>query len=947
METQSFLRSVLGTDGLYCILGLKVKEPNLVRKQKFFPTIEQAVEAAEALDDQKFNAYFALATFEEGGGRKAEDAIEMRSLFIDLDCGPGKDYTDQPSALRALRDFVKTLNLPKPLMVSSGYGIHAYWPLTKPVPVNEWKPVAQALKRTCVKNDLFIDPAVPADVARVLRVPGTHNYKNGGRAKVEVLGTGAADKHPLSYYADVFGAEEPEPEVGKKLFDNVTMGVEDDPVMQRLKQSRKNSFKLILQKTMEGRGCEHIRQMVLDQAGTEEPIWRGGLSIAAFCEDGEKAAHIISHEHPEYDADETVRKMQVIKGPYTCEKFNDLRPGVCANCPLFEKIRSPIVLGADFAEAETEEVVAEDGEVKVVYKDGTPDLPRGYKLGAGGTINKTEKDEEGKTVHVPIYLNKFYYTARVVDPEAGECIVGRLHLPNDGVREFTVPLVAATSKEELRKALSKHGLTVSSKGWDNIMAYTQAWIEKLQEEDTADTARTQFGWSDDSFTSYVIGDREIFADRVEYNPPSSKTSYMFPYLKKKGTLEGWVEQAKFFDRDGLEPYQFVICQALAAPLMRLTPVHAAIFDFYSDGSGHGKTTTQNFAATIYGEPGQLVMGAKDTLNSRLNRMELMKDVNIQMDEFTEFPAEDTSDLIYGITSGRQKARMASGSNEERFRGQPWSTTVTSSSNYSMLAKVYASKSNPQAEVQRVLRYHVQPHNFTDKNETDVFSKGVGEHQGHAIEVFVQLMMSDMVMVRALLDNVQRKIDTACGLTMQNRFWSVQAAVTITALVLAREAGLLSYDVKKLMHWTIELISANRRASLEAQSTIESIITEYVAEHYGEMLWIKGSQGDGTDNGNGLDNLVVPDMLPRGKLMGRYETDTKLLYLVLTPFKKWCTKRRLNADSAIKEAVAKFSGRRTKMRICRGTKLRLPSVDVLELDCSNLDLGVTNGGSEGR
>lgn len=943
METLSFMKSVLGTDGRYCILGLSEGK----RRQKFFTTIAEAIKGATSLDNGGVNAYFALATFEEGGSRKADDAIEMRSLFLDLDCGPGKDYTDQGAALRDLRDFVKALSLPRPIMVSSGYGIHAYWPLTQPVPVADWKPVALALKRTCVERDLFIDPAVPADVARVLRVPGTHNYKNGGCAKVEVLGTGASDPKPLSYYADVFGADKPAPEAGKKLFDNVTMGAEDDPIMQRLRQSRKNSFKLILKKTMQGRGCEQIRQMVVDQAGTEEPMWRGGLSIAAFCEDSEKAAHVISHEHPEYDPDETLRKMEAIKGPYTCERFDSLRSGICNNCPLREKIKSPIVLGAELAEAEKEEVLDEAGEPKVVYKDGTPELPRGYRVGQGGNITKQEKDEDGNPVDKLVYLNKFYYTARVVDPELGECIVGRLHLPNDGVREFTVPLVAATSKEELRKALSKHGLTVSFKGWDDIMAYTQAWIEKLQEDDAADTARTQFGWSDDTFKSYVLGDREIFADRVEYNPPSSKTSYMFPYLRKKGTLEGWIDQAEFYNRDGLEPYQFVLCQALAAPLMRLTPVHAAIFDFYSDGSGHGKSTTQNFASTIYGEPSSLVIGPKDTLNMRLNRMELMKDVNIQMDEFTEFPAEDTSDLIYGVTSGRQKGRMASGSNEERFRGQPWSTTVTSSSNYSMLSKVYASKSNPQAEVQRVLRYHVQPHNFTDKNETDVFAKGVGEHQGHAVEVFVQLVMSDITMVKALLDNVQRKIDTACGLTMQNRFWSVQAAVTITALVLAREAGLLNYDVKKLMHWVIELISANRRAALEAQSTIESVITEYVTEHYGEVLWIKNAQGDGLDNGNGLDNLVVPDMLPRGKLVARYETDTKLLYLVLTPFKKWCTKRRLNQDSALKEAVAKFRGRRTKMRICRGTKLKLPSVDVLELDCSNLDLGVKDGGSEGR
>jgi hypothetical protein len=330
-------------------------------------------------------------------------------------------------------------------------------------------------------------------------------------------------------------------------------------------------------------------------------------------------------------------------------------------------------------------------------------------------------------------------------------------------------------------------------------------------------------------------------------------------------------------------------------------------------------------------------------------MELMKDVNVQFDEFTEFPAEDTSDLIYGLTDGRQKARMSAGSNDERFRGEPWANTVTSSSNYSMLAKVYAMKSNPRAEVQRVLRYHVQPHNFTDKNETDVFALEVGQHQGHAIEVFVQHILKDVGTARELLDTIQRKLDKACNLTMKNRLWSVQGAVTITALILARDAGLVNYDVKNLFAWTVNLIEENKRNAMESVAPIESIITEFVTEHYGEMLWIKGSDnGASGENGNGLDNLVVPEMSPRVRLVGRYETDTKMLFLVVRPFKTWCTKRRLNYDSVIKEAYAKFGGGKKKMRISRGTKLNLPAVDVIELDCKKIELEeVVSGGPERR
>jgi hypothetical protein len=947
METLTFMQTVLGTRGQYCIFA--VKDGN--RKQKFYSTVEAAWRAAQNFDTNGYDAYYGLATFDDEGRRRADNAVEMGALFLDLDCGPSKDYPDQISALKALRTFVEEAALPKPIMVSSGYGVHVYWPLTAPVPVAQWKPVATALKRLCVASDLLIDPAVPADAARVLRLPGTHNRKNGNTARVEVIGKPAVSKYPLSYFAELLKVPAATmPAVSAGLFDNVKLRLEDDPVMQRLMNNRSWSFKKIVTRSMKGTGCDQLRQIIEDQAAVEEPLWRASLSIAKFCSDGEKGAHAISRQHPDYDPEETEAKLDGIKGPYTCERFDDLCAGICERCPFWGKIKSPIQLGAEIEEAETEVVEDDAGEPTVVYRDTGGNIPRypfPYKRGKSGGVYKDEKDEDGNIEPILVYMYDFYYIRRVVDPEAGECVVARLHLPRDGVREFIVPLSVATSKEEIRKCLSKEGLTVSSKKWDSIMAYTQTWIEQLQESSEADTARTQFGWSDDTMTSYVLGDREIFADRIEYNPPSSKTAFLFPSLRKKGTLEGWVQQAKFYDRAGLEPYQYVVCHALAAPLMRLTPVHAAIFDFYSDGSGHGKSTTQKFALTIYGDPSTLIVGPKDTLNSRMNRMELMKDVNLQFDEFTEFPADQTSDLVYGITDGRQKARMSSGSNEERFRGQPWATTVTASSNYSMLSKVYATKSNPQAEVQRVLRYHVQPHNFTDKNETDVFAKAVGQHQGHAIEAFIQHLLLNMDTAKELLETVQRKLDTACGLTMQNRFWSVQGAVTITALILAREAGLLSYDVKKLFSWVVELIKANKHSATDAQAPIESIVTEFMAEHYGEVLWIKNNQHGGDMNDNGLDNLVVPEMQPRGKLAARYETDVKMLYIVLRPLKVWCTKRRFNYDSVIKEAIAKFNGAKKKIRISRGTKLNLPPVDVLQLDCSGLDLvEVKDGSSEG-
>jgi len=122
---------------------------------------------------------------------------DLKSFWIDLDCGESKavvnpktgrpdGYIDQPTALQELQKFCKLIGLPKPLLVNSGRGIHAYWPLTNPVSREEWEPVANRLNELCVLHNLYVDASV-FEIARVLRVPGTLNFKDNPPKPVELI----------------------------------------------------------------------------------------------------------------------------------------------------------------------------------------------------------------------------------------------------------------------------------------------------------------------------------------------------------------------------------------------------------------------------------------------------------------------------------------------------------------------------------------------------------------------------------------------------------------------------------------------------------------------------------------------------------------------------------------------------------------------------------------
>ena len=66
--------------------------------------------------------FFALGTFFDGSSRTAKNMQWMKSFFLDLDCGPEKEFPSQVVAIAELRTFCQNNSLPTPTLVNSGRG---------------------------------------------------------------------------------------------------------------------------------------------------------------------------------------------------------------------------------------------------------------------------------------------------------------------------------------------------------------------------------------------------------------------------------------------------------------------------------------------------------------------------------------------------------------------------------------------------------------------------------------------------------------------------------------------------------------------------------------------------------------------------------------------------------------------------------------------------------
>ena len=891
MLTNIFLQQVLPPTGQYCVVGLKEGKA----RQKLVGSIEELERLGNGLAKDGFDTYFALASYADPkGGRVNANAVSLKAFFIDIDCGTGKPYATQEDGLKALKTFIKTVGLPKPTIVNSGRGLHVYWALEEAMPKEQWKPYAEAFKLLCDIYNLKADPVVTADVARILRLPNTLSYKDiNNPTDVEIILTGPLVANAV--FKDLLKVPDTEPTEEADIFAGMKgkpfIPREMDALTMALMGNSQSRFKTILLKSLEGEGCPQIVNIYENQESIEEPLWRAGLSIANACVDNEKAIHIISKRHPDYSVQATERKANDTKGPYTCATFKKINPKLCQGCP--HSISSPIQLGKEIAEAEEESVVVEKEKATNELKEYTiPKYPYPFFRGkVGGVYVRSKNPETDEDEDTLVYAYDFYVVKRMHDPDKGECILLRLHLPKDGVREFIMPLTAVLSKDRFRDAIAEKGVAVLGKRQETLMAYITRWVEELQASSEAELARKQFGWLPDD-SGFILGDKEITATEIKYSPPTATTLELVPMFRQKGDFHIWKDVVNAYSRDHMEAKAFAFFMGFGNVLLKFTNLEGYLLSLKSQGSGSGKTTILHAIGSIYGHPKDSLMRVKDTYNQKLQRIGTFQNLPILFDEMTNMPADQKSNLTYDITEGRAKNRMRSQENAERINHTKWATGLITTSNRSLRDDLLSIKAFPEGELMRIMELHI----FNDPNDDPEWSRKhfnrLYENYGHAVFPYIQYIVNHLPEVITFIGTMQSKIEQAAEIKSHERYWSAMATIAIVGGIISKNLGLHNIDHKPVLKYIIQHIKDSRHQNKMLMLESSDFLGGFINRKFHETLTINGKK----DGKTGLETGPIRE--PKGALTIRYEPDTKLLFVVAKEYRAECAKMQLNVDESL-------------------------------------------------
>jgi hypothetical protein len=531
-----FLRAVWPSEGVYCIAVPFVipgsDPPKTVYSHKTFDDVSAAV--THVLNKRTHtDVYFSIHTLKQhqvwnpekenlktgemGSNevRVQRNAKAARAFFFDLDVGTTVDkYLSQLEAGLGLRRFCEVTGLPKPLVVSSGGGLHVYWVVSEALDSEAWRIEAAKLRQLARHHGLKCDPSRTTDTSSVLRVPGTSNFKDRRNPRpvdalstITEIGTGAfvklIDKAMIEAGIEAKLPVKVQLDTAADILGSNTTREYDGPAV---------SLQALIT------SCAQMRRLALLARAKQpisEPEWYYGvIGVGRFLEDGHR--RIMQFGDQAWHAtirDKIKQSEQHQKGPTSCSKLAEISAvgdNPCTDCPFAGKVHGPIGAARYTDPAPPPTVQQLVGTTQVTTT--IPDAPKPFMRMKGGGVSVYSETADGEKAYTQIYEHDLYPIRRLANTQAEtEQQVWHVSLPRGEEKDFTLDAEMLYDPRKFTAAISNQGIYPNKSHIPTLQEYMVAYIAQLQKLQAADAQCNHLGWTDEC-TQFILPDKILSAD---------------------------------------------------------------------------------------------------------------------------------------------------------------------------------------------------------------------------------------------------------------------------------------------------------------------------------------------------------------------------------------------------------------------------------------------------
>lgn len=900
MQLQEFFDRVLPATGER-FYGATIDTANKFSEVRF--TSRDKLEAF-ITNNKKDNVYYATGTFTDS--RAADKVQQKKSYYVDIDCGPGKNYPTKQDAVADLQRFTAESGLMMPtIIVDSGNGLHLYWTLTEPVSGPIWRLTSLHLKKLCDDYKFNTDTVCTADAARILRAPTSTNFKDPTHPKVVRIlrGDGTRDVTPDEFNI----ALNAQP---SKLSGKLGLTVSGDDLSAGENWSRKYKADDFINE------CEVFKHSIATGgAGQAEPLWKDQLLVLAVAVDGGKYIHAIGDKHASYVAAETDYKFRQQVGkhvaPTTCLKFAEHAPELCAKCDWRGDVTSPLHI--------------------------TPTvLPvSNYNLHEYA-VTASYPDQSGKPITATVCdfgVSDFHVTYN----ELGLAVqfIAALSKRKQS-RRVQIDMTALFDKKTLVGTLSSQHIPFQEKHFHKFRDFMTSWMQKVQAAGEVSRTYPHLGWvNEDSERAkhkrgFVLSEKIVWDDGTEtYNHIVDAT--IKDQFKPTGRAEIWQDIATEVTQQNEPAINAIIGTAFAAPLLHPVGIDGFFMSFSSAASGSGKTTTLRIAQAVWGDPSRGISMLNDTSMSVVKRLGFLCNLPAYWDEvrIKNNPAEFVN-FLFQVTQGKERSRLTSTAKLQDMG--TWATMLVIATNDSIVDHVKAETKSTDAGRARV--FEVEMNELTQPNYN--MSKRVNmlkANYGHAGEIYAKYIVThydDLVRdMLSVLDGLSKKLQPKPA----ERFWVAGAAAIIVGTHYAKKLGLVKTDLPQLTQWLTEQI-LKQRGSLDADfQTAPTHALDYVwaycSEYRDQFIVCEHIPR------NGLDKIPVRVLwIPeRGQFLGTHAKEDGRVRISKAHFTQWLYKQKETPSQIISTLLKMHKAVMINARLVTG----VPNAVTPRIRCLDIPL----------
>lgn len=898
----------------------------------------QAINMAQWWRDQGCDVYLSQGGQKAPGpikaGKRMPDADRnganiwcLKTLRMDVDA---KQYGSIKEMDAAIDGFYQKTNIPKALFVvkSGSGGLHLYWPFDRLVTPEEWQPLADALAKAAVEAGLKLDTECTVDRTRVLRIPGTKNYK--------------IKDHPTNveiYYDDGgnFTYEELQQALARWISltassCHATDGAfEDEKNMQEGRTYAPVDIKLVAQE------CGHIAD-TLNTGGAyySYELWLLDIGLSCHTTDPDSVAHALSNRYHAYEPTETTEKLKASQadrqknkslGPPSCATFQKRGAKQCATCKHRDRGSNPISIG-----------YGRNGHAYTGIPSILPDLPDGYFRGADSFIYTKNPNGKG---NICVFMREIVpYSGRVEgkDPYT----LSFMTIEGGEEKEIRITGGQINTPNEARKAFGNQGISTKY-NQQTEQAFWMAFLDKMVRQGSI--RLPPMGWHLKDNVYGFSFNRKFISPQGEFQALSMDDEFRYGVA---GEAQPWIDLSKIMIIDSRPDLCNIAAVGFGAPLVRLIGLNGFLIGGWSLATGVGKTTALSLTQALFGSAASM-NGLDDTQNHVIAKAAMLKNIAMTYDEIkgTEQKLQFLR-IVNQLAEGKSKGRAKQDGSPQTTKH--WEMPIAYAANQSMISVAEERSGGTFATAVRIYEFECLANQTRTHSESLVnqLRSDLKDNYGHIGQIYAKFLGLNRNYAKGITEYMEARFRKELKEEEGERLWFGAAAILTAGSYLARKLDLAPFNPALMYDYNKQVIlqlRAKRNRSSGDYSNYNAVLSElgnFIRDHLSSrtivtnIIWMqKGRPPPGMIRVENLapNKWIVGRDWPSMQIARGTTTNPQAAVLRFTTesLNQWCKihdKEASNFSRAIKDKMQAVDGLAV---VGAGTKFAISPIFCLTMN----------------